>query len=492
MTADVVVVGFGGAGSAAAITAGDLGADVVVVEKQPEAGHTPSTMMLGGGLMAVTDVTAGTRYLDLCAGGRVPLAVSQAWARKASDLAGWAQSTLDGVRIGQLFRSAEHRDFAGSDAIASARLYGSRDGRALSGVGLFAALSDAVRRRNITVRWSARGEKLLGSKDRVEGLLVRHSTGGLEEIRARHGVILCTGGFGASEWMKREFLPGGPCYFYGNPASTGDGIVLAQAVGARLWHMNQMMGRGVGHFQLGSGAAVDLLMLLSPLGGSSGAQQSGYVITDRHGKRYADESGQAGLGHGFYAHMLSYDPGRLCYPRIPSYWFFDERRRRSGPLTPLDSGAVGVGICTWSSDNLAEISRGWIRTGRSIEEAAAQAGIDDPLSASRTVSAYNQACTAGRDQFGRPPESLIPLNEPPYYCVPLWPGGTNTSGGPERDDLGRVIDVYGQPIAGLYSAGELGQAMGPAYPGAFAYYSEVLCSGRIAGENAVRSALGCP
>ena len=490
MTADVVVVGFGGAGSAAAITASDLGADVVVVEKQPESRHTPSTMMLGGGLMVVTDVTAGTRYLDLCSGGRVPFAVSRAWAEKAFDLADWAQSTLDGVRVGQLAPSAEHPGFAGSAAIASARLCGSRDGQALSGVGLFSALSAAVRRRGIAVRWNARGERLLGSRDGVEGLLARNSAGDLEEIRARYAVILCTGGFGASEWMKREFLPGGPCYFYGNPDSTGDGIVLAQAVGARLWHMNQMMGRGVGHFPLESGTAVDLLMLVSPLGGDPDAQRSGYVITDKHGERYADESGQASLGHGFYAHMLSYDPDRLCHPRIPSYWFFDERRRRSGPLTPLDSGAVGVGICTWSPDNLAEISRGWITTGGSIAEAAARAGIDDPLGASRTVAEYNRACTLGSDQFGRPPESLIPLDEPPYYCVPLWPGGTNTSGGPERDDLGRVIDVFGQPIAGLYSAGELGQAMGPAYPGGFAYYSEVLCSGRIAGESAVRSAMG--
>jgi succinate dehydrogenase/fumarate reductase flavoprotein subunit len=66
-TADLVVVGFGGAGAAAALAAAELGATVLICEKQPAGRHTPSTSMSGGIVMATSDVERATIYLDRCA-----------------------------------------------------------------------------------------------------------------------------------------------------------------------------------------------------------------------------------------------------------------------------------------------------------------------------------------------------------------------------------------------------------------------------------------
>ena len=82
-TYDIVVVGYGAAGIAAAVTAHDAGARVVVLEKNPEAAHTPNTRMSGGMVMTATDVDGATAYLDACADGMVPIDVSRSWAERA-------------------------------------------------------------------------------------------------------------------------------------------------------------------------------------------------------------------------------------------------------------------------------------------------------------------------------------------------------------------------------------------------------------------------
>jgi len=140
----------------------------------------------------------------------------------------------------------------------------------------------------------------------------------------------------------------------------------------------------------------------------------------------------------------------------------------------------------WSPDNFKEITAGLIHRGDTIEEAARAAGIADPEEVARSVRGYNDACAAGFDPFGRPGASPIPLDEPPYYCVPLWPGGSNTSGGPRRDEHARVLDVFGEPIGGLFAAGELGQPVGLRYLADGSNLAEAMCFGQIAAKEAVR------
>ncbi|MCU1483197.1 MAG: fumarate reductase/succinate dehydrogenase flavoprotein domain protein [Subtercola sp.] len=211
----------------------------------------------------------------------------------------------------------------------------------------------------------------------------------------------------------------------------------------------------------------------------------GYVITDSEGRRFTDESNQAALRHDFWNEFLYYDSRLRRYPRVPAYWIFDSRRMDHGPLTSKVLGLVGIGRYDWSDSNEAEVDRGWIVRGATVREAAERAGIGDPGRAEQEVAEYNAACESGLDRLGRPRESLVPLDQAPYYCVPLYPGGSNTSGGPRRDASARILDPYGAPIPGLFGAGELGQAIGELYPADGCNLSEALSFGRIAARSAV-------
>jgi succinate dehydrogenase/fumarate reductase flavoprotein subunit len=292
------------------------------------------------------------------------------------------------------------------------------------------------------------------------------------------GVVLTAGGYEFSDEMKINYLKASPMYFYGNPGNTGDGIRMAQEAGADLWHMNQMVGRAIGHFEL-DGRELNFVIGIHP---------PGYVITDRYGRRFANEYPQAEMKHSFYYELLMYDAEKNEYPRNPCYWFFDQRHMTNGPLVSSLGGTVGAGYYDWSPDNSREVARGWIKQAGTVAELAALAGFADPAEVARTIEAYNQGCAAGQDAFGRPAESLIPLDSPPYYCMPLYPGGPNTCGGPRRDEHARILNPFGQPVPGLYGAGELGEAVGMLYPANGGNLSESVCFGRLAAEHALGQA----
>src|SRR5580700_8902825 len=110
-SADLVIVGFGAAGAAAAITAADSGASVILLEKQPASWHTPSTRASGGQVTAVSDPERALGYFDRCAGGMVPLEVSKAWVESAADVVSWLESVV-GVEMTKV-TGAEHPDWEG-------------------------------------------------------------------------------------------------------------------------------------------------------------------------------------------------------------------------------------------------------------------------------------------------------------------------------------------------------------------------------------------
>lgn len=482
---DVVVVGFGAAGAAAAIEAADRGATVAILEKQASDRHTPSTVMSGGLIMTVLDVERATSYLDTCAQGLTPREVSRAWAQKSAELRPWLEKALEleFQRVGP----AEHAGVDGVDAIevlqlkgpettwAGPRTSGSSDAPPQMARELWAAVRAAVERRSdrITVLWESPGSRLTTEDGRVTG--VRYGDAS-QVIRARKGVVLTCGGYEFDEELKRQYLPATPIHFYGNPGNTGDGIRMAQDVGADLWHMNLMVGRAVMRVTREDGGEHGLLVRVAP---------GGYVLTDGDGRRYMDESVQAELGHTVYYDLIPYDGIEHRHPRIPSYWFFDERRRSVGPLTPPSVGLVGVGLLDWDADNAAQIASGLIPHGDTVEEAALAAGMtpEAARSAVATIEAYNAGCETGDDEQGRPADSLEQIASPPYYCVPLYPGGSNTSGGPRRDARARVLTPYGEPIPGLYAAGELGQVAGAWYPSAGGNLADAFCFGMIAAED---------
>ena len=499
-SADVVVVGLGAAGAAAAISAADAGASVIVLEKQPEAWHTPSTRASGGQVTVVSDPARAPGYFDRCAGGMVPLDVSKAWVERAADVIPWLEDVV-GVKMTRV-TGAEHPEWEGGDAVSAygteeAYPYGERTMQLMmtmtaeqrakepprpgGGASLMAALERAIgKRERITVLYEHPAQRLIQGEDRRISGVVADTPEGPRRFQAKTAVVLTCGGYEYDEAMKISYLRAYPMYFYGSPMNTGDGVRMAQAVGADLWHMNSMIGRAIAHFELDG---KDYNFLAMPMGGN------GYVFTDKYGKRFANEHMQAIARHDFYYELINYDAARAEYPRIPCYWFFDQRRFSASPIAG-GTAAAGPYKYDWSADNETEVGRGWIVRGSDWEDVARRAGLGDPAQAARTIGEYNEACRTKTDPLGRPAESLIALDQPPFYCMKLWPGGPNTSGGPRRNEHAQVIDVFGEPIAGLYEAGELGEAVGALYPANGGNISDALCFGRIAVEHAL--ATGTP
>lgn len=487
--ADLVVVGFGGAGAGAAVAAADLGATVVLLEKQSPAWHIPNTRASSGFVAAVDDVDSAFTYFDRCAGGMIPAAVTRAWVERAADVVDWL-ATAVGVEMTPV-TGAEHPDWPGATSVTAwgtaeaypdgsrtfTRLLDRRTGErppAGGGVSLFGALEAAVRARDqVKVRYHHAACRLV-QKDggRVVGVETSTPTG-TRRIRGERGVVLTCGGYDQDETLKREHLHVRPAHFYGSPMNTGDGVRMAQAIGADLWHMHSMLGRAVAHFEL-DGVSHNFPVSMRP---------GGYVLTDKHGLRFANEHMQASFRHDFHHALAYYDAEKAEHPRIPCYWFFDRRRMTVPPV--FASAAAGSRRYEWSRDSALEVERGWIHVADDVEELAARAGLADPAQAARTIAEYNRSCATKQDAFNRPTESLTPLDQPPFWCMKLWPGGPNTTGGPRRNEHAQVIDVHGRPIDGLYAAGELGEAVGAVFPSNGCNISDGLCFGRIAAEHAV-------
>ena len=114
--ADVVIVGYGCAGAAAALAVSERGGTALVLEKQSAAHHTPSLRMSGGMVMMLRDAAAGARYLDGCAAGAVPSDVNRAWAERATELLESLEE--QGVEAGLTeCAGAEHPDFEGAGSV---------------------------------------------------------------------------------------------------------------------------------------------------------------------------------------------------------------------------------------------------------------------------------------------------------------------------------------------------------------------------------------
>src|SRR5579884_4452471 len=116
-SADLVAIGFGAAGACAAIQAADAGAKVLLLEKQPEEWHTPSTRASGGMITVVHDVDKALPYFDKCAGGMVPWEVSKAWVERAVDVLDWLDEKT-GLKMMRA-TGAEHPEWEGSEAVAA-------------------------------------------------------------------------------------------------------------------------------------------------------------------------------------------------------------------------------------------------------------------------------------------------------------------------------------------------------------------------------------
>lgn len=483
---DLIVVGAGGAGTAAAVEATDRGASVLVLEKAMHAGG--STHYSGGTIRLIADPEGAVEHYLALSQGATPREPIEAFVKGLEEIPDWVAAhggvlvsdeyqiaragseiaqrrVFPAGRVGSAFPNFPHSDSLG----LRKHLEPKRPDRKF-GAAMWDFLRGALAATGAPVVTGARVTGVLQDTPggRVYGVTVETPEGPVQ-VKSKSGVVLANGGFAWDPEMLRQYF--GIDMPAMSPAhrNTGDGVRIAQSAGADLWHMTATS-TTIGYSFPDADAAFPCEIV-----------DYGFVLVDQNGRRYARETMME--THSFTHSMLHQDPISGIFDRIPSYIVVDEKTRLAGPLSV--AGSLGFNRrYPWSDDNSAEIDRGWFTKADTIEELAEKLGL--PVETLRaTIDRYNELSRAGEDdEFGRPAKETVPIDTAPFYAAPVRPTLLNTQGGPRRNGRGEVLNPNGEPIPGLFSAGELGSIWHRLYPGG-GNVSEALVSGRAAAASAV-------
>jgi succinate dehydrogenase/fumarate reductase flavoprotein subunit len=515
---DVIIAGYGFAGAAAAIAAADAGMKVLLLEKMQVPGGISITA--GGGLRVAANYRAAFDYIKASNDGRTPdeniepIAAGMLWLPQWFEQLATSCAAVVALnpRHGNYpfpgfdeLCMLEVQSIPGFDPVteyphARALRGGSRSekgGAAASstggGAGVFKVVAAAISARGdaIDVRLSAPVERLISVQGVITG--VRACIAGESvEIAARAGVILACGGFEGAPDIQRQFWQIDPVLSSACRGNTGDGIRMAQAAGAELWHMWHF--HGTYGFRHPEHADVGIRMKRLPdwrpagFGHPSDADERAaamaWILVDRDGQRFMNEYGPYVQDTG-HRDMEPYDPGTMRFPRVPCWCVFDEDGRELYPIgSPVLNDADPSVHYEWSRDNLAELENGLLRKAETLAELAALMQVDIVL-LSETIEQWNVAVAARQDPLGRPSTSMMPIVKAPFYCGQMWPVISNTQGGPRHDARQRVVNPYDEVIEGLYVAGELGSIWGSLYT-AGCNLAECFITGKIAAEDAAQ------
>ncbi|MBI4295807.1 MAG: FAD-dependent oxidoreductase [Chloroflexi bacterium] len=482
MESDVVIVGAGGAGGAAAITAHDAGASVIIMEKMPKPGGNTRFSSASWFCPPPGTEAEAVKHAEALCLGNTDRETIQGYVEEASKTKTWIEALGAETKLTRFLQVRYPQithpswpNFPGAKSQVNYRLSYELDFEAF-GLKLWELLSSHLERRGIKITCSTPAKELVtNEKGEVIGVIAERA-GQRISVRAKRAVVLTCGGFEFNEAMKEEYLPFKPIYGVGNPGNTGDGIIMAEKVGAALWHMTLHVG----------GFGFKAPEYDAPFHAGQGFVFPGFIYVNKDGKRFTNELGRE--THFQWQALMFFDSKKPGYPTIPFYSVFDQENIRRGPLSVSTSERTGN--YKWSLDNSAEIAKGWIKRGKTIRELAKQISVDE-ATLENTIAKYNEYCKTGVDHdFHRARETMEPIKSPPYYAMELWPYMPNTMGGPRRDGKGRVLSTSGQPIPRLYSAGELGSLWGFLYYGG-GNVGEVLATGRIAGRNATAEKPWC-
>ena len=499
---DVVVVGYGFAGGAAAIAAADAGSRVLLLEKMAVPGGI--SICSGGGLRVARDAGKALQYLEATNEGTTPAELLRAFADEMTTLRGRfeALAKINGAKVAVLDRPANY-PLPGWDTfqfieVESVPGFDPRreypHARSLkAGINAFKVVDDNVRARPaIEVRMSSPVARLLQDESGAVSGVQIDTAGGVRRIRARRGVILACGGFESDLAMQRQYWQMYPVLPAATRGNTGDGIRMAQALGADLQHMWHFHGSyGFRHTDPAYVFGIRSKKLPDWTPGVTQADVvMSWILVDRDGQRFMNE-------YEPYAHDTGhrpfdrYDPTTMRFPALPAFMVFDEPGRAMYPVARSFINDPDIAPYEWSDDNLAEVGLGILERCESVGELARAMQVDEATLAT-TLERWNGLCASGApDPLGRPVATRRPVSQPPFYCGQMWPVVSNTQGALAHDVEQRVLNPYGEPIERLYVAGELGSIWG------FLYLSggnlaECFVSGRIAGESAAAAPSAIP
>ena len=515
--ADVVIIGFGAAGACAAITAHDAGVEAVLLEKQPEHKHYSNSRMSGGGFHSPSpdgDFESIKAYAKaMFSGENLPYKLEGEQPEFSDDLAhAWAtyapqnEAFMRGLDPQfKTFRSmgAAFADFPGADKAQYACLRSTYVGEYAigenantahvdkslkeSGEAFHACLLTGITSRKIPVHYETAAESLVVNDDEVVTGVVAIRNGERITYHARRAVIIASGGYEYNSRMRKAFLdgPGKEGWaFYGSPANTGDGIRMAIKAGAALSKVGSVAGRVICAIpERRHGLKIGL--------NTSSVGKPNEIVVDNLGQRYAAERRitKDPSRYIFYKEALQFDTVTLTYPRIPSWMIFDSKLMNSGAL--VSAAAAAYNDIDWDKGNQNALRNGWILQGATIAELAEKIRAHpenrermDTKALEEQVATWNRYCDEKNDpDFSAEPDTMGELRKPPFFALPLYPGGPNTKGGLRSNARREVLDWDDKPIARLYAAGEINSAFQFVYQGG-GNLAECIVFGRIAGANA--------
>ena len=448
MTADVVVIGAGGAGVAAAVEACDAGAKVVLLEKMPAIGGTTATSqgLVGGYESKFTkemDVhyTFEEMYQNLMSNAsyRLDPKLTGITIEKSGETIDWMADRL-GMNFYQV--TVGYGPLTMMHWIENA------------GAGMKTAMEATLEGSDVELMLETRATELLMNEDgSVKG--VKAERGADTVIVYADSVVITTGGYANNPELTERLDPEkAGTYGIGFVGSTGDGIIMASNVGAALTHTGDMMC-----------VLKDYEIMSEHNGTSATANVSSFISRDNtvllgaNGKRFVNEKD------------IGYMTQKLNSP------VFDQMHKD------------GLGYVWAISDKASLEAKGVKRgldmefiTADTFEELAAKMGLDE-AAVVETLTNYNSYCETGHDpEFGR---LLLAKLEAPYCAVKVVPCEIITYGGIARNENAEVIRADGTVIEGLYTAGEA--SANSAYMGFT--ISNAFTWGRSAGNGAAAYAL---
>lgn len=471
---DVVVLGMGASGMVSAKTAADKGARVLIAEKMDE-GRAGGNSKVCGQLFAFAnhDVQAAKTYYKALAAGRdqpdaymdvlceatanMDNILADEFGFNKAEFVDWTGVVVGDSNLGAM--SPEYPEFPSSEKIA---LWTTHMG--VSDSYLFKGLKKNVEDRadKIDVWYSSPAIGLIQDPTSKTVIGVEVQRGGKTlNVRALNGVIITTGGFEANPDMIQQYLGVINYAPRGGQFNTGDGIKLAQSVGADLWHMTCYEGLfGLGSVtwptEIGTPCAQPATLAQNAL--NTGA----CILVGTDGNRFLNESETVRHGH-------LYENGIWENPTFPEKVFviYDEKQFalvKEGKL--IDDAHIG-GMKEY--DSIEALAKG---IGAKYESLKA------------TIEAFNSFAVNGVDyKCGREAKYMRPFEGNKYYAMYVVQGLLNTQGGPRRNEKAEILDTNGKPIPHLYGSGECGGITACMYQGG-TNIAECIAFGRVAGANA--------
>lgn len=534
LEADVVVLGSGGAAMTAAISAHDHGVqDVVILERSGMVGGT--TAMSGGMLWipnnhhqheaGIADSDEETvSYLDSLAPGALDPETLWAFMQNGPEMLRYLANKTP-VRLHAFADFPDYQPYApgakpdGGRSLDNAAFSFARLGKWASrvnpskmayplrgslmeatrglldeetlaereagdyrglGQALAGSLFMAVLDRNIPVEFEKRARRLIKDGPRVVGVIAEDANGKDFRVRARRGVVIATGGFEWNETLVKAFVRGPLTGPVSVPENEGDGLLMAIEAGAQLANMqNAYWMQSTLEYKPQHRAAKPNYLL-----GSDERARPGAILVNSKGKRFVNEAANYNaVGKALHA----FDAGTHTYANLPYWLIIDQRYKDKYHTFNSPPGAPAPSFMT-QADTLAGLAEkvGIDPAGLTAQverfNAMVANGHDDEFN--RGDNTYDNFYMWGDMEFEPPFRTLGVIDRAPFYAVKMEAGALGTAGGPKTNADAQVIDWQGNPIPGLYAAGNaMAAVLGEIYGGAGGTLGPGMTFGYIAGKH---------